>query len=195
MSKTHESGTAENAAKAADAGRVSQAPAPAHSPLDLKLHTYRYGERKAGAGLFIGVTRHLPRGVRKEEYSSGGYFDVWFPVLAPSRELLSAYHAEKITFQQLASRYRAEMREPGPRHAIQLVAAMARQHPVHLGCYCEDPAYCHRTLLEGLVSAAARELPPEGTESAKAPGASAGAGAEADKKYASPACAMPEVED
>lgn len=146
----------------------------------LSLQIYRYGEPGPRDGLSIGVTHYLPRGVRKEDYVSRGYFDVWLPLLSPSRELLAAIHQNKLTFPQFAGKYRAEMRRPETRQAIRLLAAMAHCQPIHLGCFCTDPARCHRSLLRDLVIAAADELPPRPTSSGG---------------YFSPACSMPEIED
>ena len=146
----------------------------------MSVHHYRYGEPPARPGLRIGVTRHLPRGVPKAEYATRGYFDVWLPLLAPSRELVSAYRDDRVTRTQFARRYRAELANPAARQAIRLLAAVAVHQPVHLGCFCADAEHCHRTLLLDLVTAAAAELPP---------------GTGTGKTYASPACSMPEIED
>jgi uncharacterized protein YeaO (DUF488 family) len=49
------------------------------------LSTFRVGDApKRGEGLRIGVTRRPPRGVPREKWASEGYFDVWYPYLAPS---------------------------------------------------------------------------------------------------------------
>jgi len=146
----------------------------------LNLHVYRYGESNRQPGLSLGVTRHLPRGVRRENYAKDGYFDVWLPLLAPSRELVGAYQKGRISHAVFARCYRAEMREPAARQTIRLVAAMARVHRVNLGCFCADPARCHRTLLRDLVAAEAAGLPPPAPER---------------RTFASPACTMPEIED
>ena len=39
-------------------------------------------------GLRIGTLRRPPRGVKKSDYASGNWYDVWFPNLAPSPETL-----------------------------------------------------------------------------------------------------------
>ena len=146
----------------------------------LDLDDYRYAQPGPRQGLFVGVTRHLPRGVRREDYAKRNYFDVWLPLLAPSRELLAAYTQRQITFRQFAVKYRAEMRQPGPRQAIRLLAATAQKYPVRVGCFCADATHCHRTLLKGLIEASASDLPPS---------------TEPSDKFASPACSMPEIED
>lgn len=147
-------------------------------PIDLQ--GYRYGHPGPRQGLLVGVARHLPRGIRREAYASRGYFDVWLPLLAPSAPLVGAYRKNRITFRQFAGKYRAEMRQAAPRQGIRLLAAMARCHPVRLGCFCADEKQCHRSVLLELITAAAVDLPPA-------------AGKQGE--YYSPACAMPEIED
>ena len=126
------------------------------------------------------MTRHLPRGVRREDYATLGYFDVWLPLLSPSRLLLSAFLREKISFPQFSRKYRAEMRLPAAQQAIRLLAATANQHAVYLGCFCADPKRCHRSILRELVNSAASELPKRPAKRGE---------------FFSPACAMPEIED
>lgn len=146
----------------------------------FNVQIYRYGEPGARAGLSIGVTRFLPRGVRREDYAALGYFDVWLPLLAPSRDLLAALQRQEITFSQFARRYRAEMRRTETSQTIRLIAATARKTTVYLGCFCADAARCHRTLLRDLIIAANAELPKPRNKTSG---------------YFSPACSMPEIED
>ena len=102
-------------------------------------------------------------------------------MLGPSTALLAEFRQGKITFATLARRYRREMKEPAPRQVIDLLAALSREQPINLGCYCEDPKQCHRTILAELVEKAAAVLPEERIRPAVG--------------YASPACSMPEIED
>ena len=44
--------------------------------------------RAAGEGTRIGTVRRPPRGVPKELFASGNWYDVWFPNLAPSVETM-----------------------------------------------------------------------------------------------------------
>ena len=44
--------------------------------------------RKAGEGLRIGTVRRPPRGVPKADFARLDYYDVWFPNLSPSAELV-----------------------------------------------------------------------------------------------------------
>ncbi len=125
-----------------------------------KLRTFRIGEPpRRGEGLRLGVVRYLPRGVRKEDYAVRGYFDLWFPLLAPSAALLRQHRSgldDEATWRRFAHSYEKEvLGDSDARQSIALIAAMARRQPVALGCYCAGP-HCHRFLLESLVRAAGR---------------------------------------
>lgn len=132
----------------------------------MALRTYQAGSpRKAGEGLRIGTVRFPPRGVRKEDYARLDFFDVWFPVVAPSRELLAWVKthdiandaASKRTFQQ---RYARELEsDPAARHSVVLLAALAQQTPISIGCFCEDENNCHRAILKTVIEKAAKALP------------------------------------
>ncbi len=125
----------------------------------LKLHTYQLGSpRKRGEGLRVGVVRHLPRGVRKQDYVSGNYFDVWFPHVAPSVELLRWVHEQPDTrWTRFVKRYSHEMKQPDSRHAIELLAEIAKRTPISIGCFCQDESHCHRSILRKLIEQAAGE--------------------------------------
>jgi uncharacterized protein YeaO (DUF488 family) len=123
--------------------------------MPLQIHTFRIGSpRTKSEGLRIGTVRFLPRGVRKGEYAKRDLFDVWLPMVAPSRELLKAYNAGKLSPKQFFGKYRSEMKQPEARHTIELLAAVARQTPLAVVCYCEDETRCHRTALIELIRAA-----------------------------------------
>lgn len=122
----------------------------------LRITTYRIGSpRKKSEGLRIGTVRLLPRGVPKREYAKRDLFDVWLPLVAPSRELLKTYTTGKKSAGQFFRAYRTEMKEPVARHTIELLAALAKRTPVAIGCYCEDESRCHRSVLIKLIRAAA----------------------------------------
>lgn len=114
--------------------------------------TYRYAApRRQGEGLRIGVARHVPRGVRREDRQRLGYFDFWLPMLGPSPALLKKYRAGQITWAAFARHYRKEMRQPACQQVIELLAAFSCSTSFSLGCYCEDGTRCHRSLLLPLV--------------------------------------------
>jgi len=109
--------------------------------------------RLPGEGLRIGTVRRPPRGVPKSEFASQDWYDVWYPELSPSAELVKFAHAAATDkdWQQFAKRYRAEMAEPAPARTLALLAALSRQTDFSMGCYCEDEAHCHRSVLRALL--------------------------------------------
>lgn len=125
------------------------------------LGTFQVGSpRKRGEGLRVGTVRFLPRGVKKEDYARLDYFDVWFPLLAPSSELLKWLKArdwpsEQVRWSKFRERYLAEMNKTDARQAIKLLAELARATPLSIGCYCENESACHRSILLELIESAA----------------------------------------
>ena len=110
--------------------------------------------RASKEGLRIGTVRRPPRGVRKADYASRDFFDVWLPELAPSAPLVSWLLSEPITpkrWAAFARRYRREMLTPAARRLVALLAALSSQTNFSVGCYCEDESRCHRSLLRKLL--------------------------------------------
>lgn len=109
--------------------------------------------REKGEGLRIGTVRRPPRGVPKREFASGNWYDVWFPVLAPDPETVKlALGAEgQKAWAAFAKKYRAEMARPEAKHALELLAALSHRADFSVGCYCENEARCHRSLLRELL--------------------------------------------
>ncbi|HZZ30179.1 MAG TPA: DUF488 family protein [Pirellulales bacterium] len=128
---------------------------PPKTAMAAHVVTYKIGSpRKKSEGLRIGTVRLLPRGLPKREYTRRNLFDVWLPLVAPSRELLAAYKDGKKTPQQFFRAYRAEMQRPEAKHTVALLAAISRHTPIAIGCYCEDESRCHRSVLIQLIRAA-----------------------------------------
>jgi uncharacterized protein YeaO (DUF488 family) len=99
--------------------------------------------------------------VKKEDFGARDYFDVWLPELAPSAEVVSWALSEPWTdarWRRYVQRYQKEMREPQARHLIELLAALSHQASFSVGCYCEDPARCHRSLLRELLAGAGASI-------------------------------------
>lgn len=109
--------------------------------------------REEGEGLRIGTVRYPPRGIRKEEYASKNFYDVWFPNLSPSEDLLKEAKAAKDTKSWLAfkRKFLAEMKSPDASKILDLLAVFSHQTNMSLGCYCEDEALCHRSILRELL--------------------------------------------
>ncbi len=125
----------------------------------LKLRTYQLGTpRQRGEGLRVGVVRHLPRGIRKADYARLDQFDIWFPNVAPSAELLRWVHEDlEARWDRFIERYTREMKQPDSRHAIELLAEIAKRTPISIGCFCADENHCHRSILRQLIEQAAGE--------------------------------------
>ncbi len=120
----------------------------------MSVRVVRLGTaRTRGEGLRIGTVRRPPRGVPKREFSSGNWYDVWFPNLAPSVPTmkLAQKAATPREWSAFASRYRAEMAAPAAKHDLALLAALSRTTSFSVGCYCEDESHCHRSILRELL--------------------------------------------
>jgi uncharacterized protein YeaO (DUF488 family) len=92
--------------------------------------------------------------VPKSEFSKRDYYDVWLPELAPSTALVSGALAGAWTdarWQRFVRAYSREMRAPHAAHLIATLAALSHGTNLAVGCYCDDPARCHRSLLRDLL--------------------------------------------
>ncbi|MBP1738123.1 MAG: hypothetical protein H6Q48_416 [Deltaproteobacteria bacterium] len=109
--------------------------------------------REPHEGLRIGTVRRPPRGVRKEDYASKNFFDVWFPNLSPSAELIKDAKAadNERSWSVFKKRFRAEMSRPDASKELDVLAALSHQTNMSLGCYCENEARCHRSVLRELL--------------------------------------------
>lgn len=109
--------------------------------------------RRPGEGLRIGTVRHPPRGVPKSQYAQRDIYDVWLPNLAPSAPLRAAIDRSRGDWWKKFSRaYRKEMREPDAARLLDVLAALSRHADFSVGCYCEDEAICHRSILRELLA-------------------------------------------
>lgn len=122
----------------------------------MAIRVVRLGEpRYPEEGLRLGTVRRPPRGVKKEDFSRRDYFDVWVPELAPPAPLVSWALSEPFTparWTRYAKAYRAQMKKPPASRLIQLLAALSHQTNFSIGCYCENVARCHRSLLRDLLA-------------------------------------------
>ena len=110
-------------------------------------------DREVDEGLRIGTVRRPPRGVPKTEYSSKNIYDVWFPNLSPSEELLKQYFpiSEEKQWRSFQRRFLAEMKASSPTRDLDLLAALSHQTNFSIGCYCDDESRCHRSILRSLL--------------------------------------------
>ncbi len=111
--------------------------------------------RFAAEGLRIGTVRRPPRGVLRENYGHLNYYDLWLPELAPSAPLVSwalSKPWDDKRWTTYARKYVAEMRKPSPQRLIALLAAFSQETNFSVGCYCDNPSRCHRSLLRDLLA-------------------------------------------
>jgi uncharacterized protein YeaO (DUF488 family) len=99
-------------------------------------------------GVRVLITRHYPRGVKKDR------FDRRIIALSPSRELLSSYREGKKGWDQFSKSFLSELRaNPESLEAIRSLHALSRIQAVTLLCYERSGLPCHRYLVRDLVAA------------------------------------------
>jgi uncharacterized protein YeaO (DUF488 family) len=115
----------------------------------VRLGTPRWQDE----GLRIGTVRRPPRGVPKSEFSRQNWYDVWYPTLAPSAATLKlGQQADTAArWNAFARKYRSEMGQPHATQTIALLAKLSHHANFSVGCYCEDAARCHRSILRALL--------------------------------------------
>lgn len=116
--------------------------------------------RHCGEGLRIGTVRRPPRGVPKTEFAKQDWYDVWFPNLAPSLETMKLGLGAETDAQwsKFVRKYKSEMATPEAKHDIALLAALSHDTNVSVGCYCENEARCHRSVLRELLTDAGAKM-------------------------------------
>lgn len=120
----------------------------------MSVRIVRLGsDRAEDEGLRIGTVRRPPRGVPKSEFAAQNWYDVWFPNLAPSPDLIKLAQAASCErdWEDFARKYRAEMSTPDNARTLDLLAALSHQANFSVGCYCADEAHCHRSVLRALL--------------------------------------------
>ena len=121
-------------------------------------------ERAPDEGLRIGTVRRPPRGVPKAEFASRNYYDCWYPELSPEVELMQQAlesiklrkagqeaQADKL-WKQFEKQFRKQLAEPAADRTLGLLVALSHSSAFSLGCYCDDEAHCHRSILRSLLA-------------------------------------------
>jgi uncharacterized protein YeaO (DUF488 family) len=111
-------------------------------------------DRVSGEGLRIGTVRRPPRGVRKSEYASRNFYDVWLPDLAPSAAVIAEVQNAGLSdaaWRRFERRYRSEMKQPEKQRLLTLLAALSHGANFSVGCYCDDERRCHRSILKVIL--------------------------------------------
>ena len=109
--------------------------------------------RRPGEGLRIGTVRRPPRGVPKSEFAKRNFYDVWFPNLSPTADLVKTAMAarDERSWAAFKREFRKQMTEPEASRTLDLLAALSHQANFSIGCYCEDESHCHRSVLRELL--------------------------------------------
>ena len=116
----------------------------------MAIRIVRLGSpRAANEGPRLGTVRRPPRGVRKADYARRDYYDVWLPEVAPSAKLVARAQEDWPGF---AKAYRREMKAPAADRLLSLLAALSLHADFSVGCYCENPERCHRSILRELLA-------------------------------------------
>jgi len=121
----------------------------------VAIRVVRLGSpRGRGEGPRLGTVRRPPRGVPKARFAADNWYDLWLPDLAPSEALVkSAQRAESdADWKAFARKYRKEMASPVRVRLLELLAALSQGADFSVGCYCEDEARCHRSVLRTLLA-------------------------------------------
>jgi uncharacterized protein YeaO (DUF488 family) len=121
----------------------------------MPIHIVRLGSpRLAGEGVRIGTVRRPPRGVPKDRYTKDNWYDVWYPELSPSAELvaeaLSAVSESE--WKRFVQKFRKQMSEPAASRTLDVLAALSQTASFSVGCYCEREDRCHRSVLRALLN-------------------------------------------
>lgn len=130
----------------------------------MPVRIVRLGTPRApGEGLRIGTVRRPPRGVPKAEFASRDYYDVWYPELSPEPDTmklaLESHHlqdqgqtakADKL-WKQFDKLFRKQLDEAPADRTLSLLAALSHHAAFAVGCYCENEARCHRSILRSLL--------------------------------------------
>jgi uncharacterized protein YeaO (DUF488 family) len=120
----------------------------------MTIRIVRLGSaRAANEGTRLGTVRRPPRGVPKSDFARLDWYDVWFPLLAPSAELMKQAQAADTDKQWAAffRKFRAEMAKPAAAQALDVLAALSQDAHLSMGCYCENEQRCHRSQLRALL--------------------------------------------
>ena len=110
--------------------------------------------RTPGEGVRLGTVRRPPRGVAKADFAKLDYYDVWFPNLSPTLELMKQGQAaeDDAAFAAFQKEFRRQMNLPDSSRVLDVLAALSHQTNLSLGCYCKDESRCHRSVLRQLLA-------------------------------------------
>ncbi|MFY0731643.1 DUF488 domain-containing protein [Pseudomonas sp. NFX15] len=122
----------------------------------MPVHIVQLGSpRRPHEGLRLGTVRRPPRGVPKAEFARRDFYDAWVPLLSPSTQLVAEARAvqDAPAWEAFRRKFKAEMNQPAASQMLDLLAALSHHTSLAVGCYCEEEAHCHRSVLRELLEA------------------------------------------
>ena len=128
----------------------------------MAIRIVRLGSpRAANEGMRLGTVRRPPRGVPREDFARLDWYDVWYPVLAPSvadHEARSGRDRPTGNGPHSRASIAPRWRLPRASQSLDVLAALSRHANFSMGCYCENEPRCHRSLLRELLLARGAKL-------------------------------------
>ena len=128
----------------------------------MSIRVVRLGSPRAvDEGLRIGTVRRPPRGVPKARFAADDWYDLSYPNLSPTPDLVKLalptstepHEAKARKDWALFTRlFRQEMAAPDAARTLDLLAALSHQTNFSVGCYCADESHCHRSVLRALLA-------------------------------------------
>ena len=122
----------------------------------MAISIVRLGSPRArGEGPRLGTVRRPPRGVRKSDYAKRNFYDAWLPALSPTAELIAdtGILHDRSRWAAFARRFESELKRPDASHLLDALATLSHTSDFAIGCYCEDEAFCHRSILRNVLAA------------------------------------------
>jgi uncharacterized protein YeaO (DUF488 family) len=127
----------------------------------MTLRIVRLGTpRHPDEGPRIGTVRRPPRGVPASQFAVQDWYDVWYPELSPSAELVKLGVTARTASEwaDFVKRFKREMASPSAKRTIDVLAVLSRSANFSVGCYCEHEDRCHRSVLRELLAASGAKL-------------------------------------
>jgi uncharacterized protein YeaO (DUF488 family) len=138
--------------------------------LNMPIRVVRLGSpREKGEGIRIGTVRRPPRGVPKVDFAKRNFYDVWLPQLAPSAGLVAIAKDARDSasrWKQFERHYLRELSIPDNKRLLEFLAQLSKQTSFSIGCYCENEARCHRSILRKILAEHCAIIHENGNKSA-----------------------------
>ena len=105
-----------------------------------------YAAKEKSDGIRILITRHYPRGIRKE------HFNEWCRDLSPSASLLKWYRNDGMSWNDFMVRFKMELNNSKSLETIDRLHTESMHSDITLLCYERNEEPCHRHLLREIIA-------------------------------------------